>query len=100
MKFSPIIRPGGLLLTDSRYVRLERTVDAMQIALPMHQTGIEKIGEPIVFNICTLGAVTALTRIVRPESLMKMLAERIPPTFLEMNRRAFELGYELGTAAT
>jgi 2-oxoglutarate ferredoxin oxidoreductase subunit gamma len=100
MKFSPIIRPGGLLLTDSRYVRLERTVDAMQIALPMHQTVIEKIGEPIVFNICMLGAVTALTRIVRPESLMKMLAERIPPAFLEMNTRALELGYELGTAAT
>ena len=99
MKFSPIIRPGGLLLTDTRYVRIERTVDAMQKELPMYQTVMDKIGKPIVFNICMLGAVVALTRVVRQESVMKMLEDRIPPAFLDMNRQALELGFELGTAA-
>jgi 2-oxoglutarate ferredoxin oxidoreductase subunit gamma len=99
MKFSPILRPGGLLLTDPRYVRTERTVDARQVELPMYQTVMDKIGKPIVFNICMLGAVTALTRVVRRESLMKMLGERIPPAFLDMNRQALELGFELGAAA-
>jgi 2-oxoglutarate ferredoxin oxidoreductase subunit gamma len=99
MKFTPIVRPGGLLLTDPRYVRLERAVDALQVELPMHQTVMEKIGEPIVFNICMLGAVTALTRVIRQESLIKRLAARIPPAFLEMNKMALDLGYELGAAA-
>ena len=99
MKFTPIIRPGGLLLTDTRYVRIERTVDAMQVELPMYQTVMDKIGKPIVFNICMLGAVTALTQVVRQESVMKMLEDRIPPAFLEMNRKALELGFELGAAA-
>ena len=99
MKFSPIIRPGGLLITDTRYVRIERTVDATQKELPMYQTVMEKIGKPIVFNICMLGAVTALTQVVRQESLMKMLEDRIPPAFLDMNRQALELGFELGAAA-
>lgn len=98
MKFSPIIRPGGLLLTDPRYVRIERTVDATQVELPMYQTVMEKIGKPIVFNICMLGAVVALTEAVRRESVHKMLAARIPSNFLEMNRNALELGFELGTA--
>ena len=98
-KFSPIIRPGGLLLTDPRYVRIEHTVDAVQLALPMYETVMEKIGKPIVFNICMLGAVAALTGIVRRESLMKILDDRIPGGFLDMNRRALELGFELGSAA-
>ena len=99
MKFSPILRPGGLLIADTRYVRIERTVDAMQRELPMYQTVMDKIGKPIVFNICMLGAVVALTRVVRQESVMKMLEDRIPPAFLEMNRQALELGFELGAAA-
>lgn len=100
MKFSPIIRPGGLLITDPRYVRIERTVDALQKELPMYQTVMEKIGKPIVFNICMLGAVVALTKVVRQESIMKMLEDRIPPAFLEMNRQALQLGFDLGDAAS
>jgi len=96
MKFSPIIRPGGLIITDPRYVRIERTVDAMQKELPMYQTVMDKIGKPIVFNICMLGAVTALTQIVKQESLAKILEGRIPPAFLDMNRKALDLGFELG----
>jgi 2-oxoglutarate ferredoxin oxidoreductase subunit gamma len=99
MKFSPIIRPGGLLLTDTRYVHIERTVDAIHKELPMYQTVMDKIGKPIVFNICMLGAVTALTGVVRQESLMKILEGRIPPAFLELNRKALELGFQLGSAA-
>ena len=99
MKFSPIIRPGGLLITDTRYVRIERTVDALQKELPMYQAVMDKIGKPIVFNICMLGAVTALTQVVRQESLRKILEGRIPPAFLDMNRKALELGFELGAAA-
>jgi 2-oxoglutarate ferredoxin oxidoreductase subunit gamma len=99
MKFAPIIRPGGLLLTDPRYVRTTRAVDATQVELPMYQTVMDAIGKPIVFNICMLGAVVGLTKIVRPESLTKMLERRIQPAFLDMNRKAFQLGLDLGTAS-
>jgi 2-oxoglutarate ferredoxin oxidoreductase subunit gamma len=99
MKFCPIIRPGGLLITDSRYVHTERTVDALQKELPMYDTVMDKIAKPIVFNICMLGVVVALTRVVRRESLMKILEERIPPAFLNLNLQALELGLELGAAA-
>ncbi len=100
MKFHPIIRPGGLLITDPRYVRIERSVDAMQVELPMYQAVMDGIGKPIVFNICMLGAVTALTRVVRRESLMKTLEQRIPAAFLEMNHKAFDLGFQLGRQCT
>jgi 2-oxoglutarate ferredoxin oxidoreductase subunit gamma len=91
-KFYPIIRPGGLLITDSRYVKTERKVDARQREFPMYDTVMEKIGKPIVFNICMLGVVQAMTDVVRLESVMKVLEKRIPKSFLEMNRTALDLG--------
>ncbi|MBC2742381.1 MAG: 2-oxoacid:acceptor oxidoreductase family protein [Desulfosarcina sp.] len=73
-KFFDIIRPGGLLITDTRFVKTQLKVDAVQKELPMYETVMEKVGKPIVFNICMLGAVG----------------------FIEMNRQALDLGLELG----
>jgi len=94
--FYPIIRPGGLLITDNRYVKIQRKVDAQQKELPMHHTVMEKIGKSIVFNICMLGVVISLTALVKSESIMKVLENRIPSSFLEMNRKALDLGMKLG----
>ena len=94
-KFYPIIRPGGLLITDSRYVELYNKVDARQYELPLYRTVMDAIGKPIVFNICMLGAVIGLTGVVQAESIMKTLETRIPADFLDMNRRALELGLAL-----
>ncbi len=98
-KFSPIIRPGGTLITDSRYVQTYKKVDAIQRELPMYETVMEKIGKAIVFNICMLGAVIAITELVEAESIMKTLQNRIPESFLDMNRQALDLGVGIGTAA-
>ncbi len=95
-KFHRIIRPGGLLVTDPNWVETSRKVDARQIELPLYETVMEKIGKPIVLNICMLGAVIALTELVKPDSIMTTLKDRIPGSFLEMNRKALELGIELG----
>ncbi len=93
--FYPIIRPGGLLITDTRFVKTEKKVDAQQREFPMYLTVMDKIGKPIVFNICMLGAVLSLTDLVKSESIIKVLESRIPSSFLEMNRKALNLGMEL-----
>jgi len=95
-KFYSMIRPGGLLITDTRYVKTQKKVDAQQRELPMFQNVMDKIGKPIVFNICMLGAVMAMVDLVNPEAIMKVLANRIPVDFLDLNRQALNLGLELG----
>ena len=95
-KFYRIIRPGGLLVTDSRYVTTQKKVDAQQRELPMYQNVMDKIGKPIVFNICMLGVVIGMVDFISPDSIMKVLENRIPSDFLEINRRALDLGLELG----
>ncbi len=93
---APIIRPGGVLLTDSRFVTQTKKVDAKQIELPMYETVMEKIGKPVVFNICVLGALIGITELLKPESVTAAIADKVPKDFLKMNNEAFELGLDLG----
>jgi len=95
-EFSPIIRPGGILLTDSRFVTITNAVDANQIQLPLYDTVMEKIGKPIVFNICLLGALLGVNAVVRPESVMEVIKTRVPADFVAMNNRALDIGLVLG----
>lgn len=93
---SEIVRPGGLLLTDPRFVETTRKVDAKQLELPMYEQVMNHIGKPIVYNICTLGALLGITGLLEPETVLQVLKERIPKDFLDMNMRALELGLVLG----
>jgi len=94
-KFYSTIRPGGLLLTDTRYVKTLRKADAKQVELPMYKTVMEKIGNPIVLNICMLGAIVSLLDIIKAESIMKVIETRIPEKFLDLNRKALNLGISI-----
>ena len=95
-KYYRILRPGGLMITDSHFVETHKEVDARKRELPMYDTVMDRIGKPIVFNICMLGALLGLSEVVRPESVINVLETRIPERFLEMNRQALKLGIELG----
>ncbi len=95
-KFSPIIRPGGLLLVDSKYVTIAKKVDAKHVALPMFDTVMEKIGKPIVFNICMLGALIGISELIKPASILKVLETTIPEDFMEMNKKALDMGMKMG----
>ena len=97
-KFNPIIRPGGLLITDTRYVKTHMKVDAQQRELPMYQTVKDNIGRPIVFNMCMLGALIGITDLVKSESIINVLKTRISSDFLEINEKALDLGMKLGNA--
>ncbi len=95
-KYSPIIRPGGLLISDTRFVTIQRGVDARHVELPLYKAVLDTLAQPIVLNIAMLGALLGLTSLLKPESVMTVLGTRVPPAFLEVNRRAMDLGLELG----
>ena len=69
------------------------------MSLPVYETVMDRIGKPIVFNICMLGTLIGATNLLRPESVMKVLETTIPADFMEMNRQAMDLGLALGKAA-
>ena len=94
-KFYHILRPGGLLLSDPRYVVLNKKVAAKQIELPIYKTVMDNIGKPIVYNMCMLGTVIGMLKVVRLESILKVLEKRVPLKFFDINKQALELGVGL-----
>lgn len=97
--YSSIVRPGGLLLTDTKFVKTIRKVDARQVELPLYEEVMDKIGKPVVFNICVLGALIGITEVIRPKSVMAAVADRVPRDFLELNNKALEIGFGLGAGS-
>jgi 2-oxoglutarate ferredoxin oxidoreductase subunit gamma len=95
-RYSSIIRPGGLLIVDSKYVKTQKRVDARHVSLSMYDTVMQEIANPIVFNICVLGSLIGMTKVVRPESILKVLKTTIPRNFMDINQKALELGLEMG----
>lgn len=91
-RFYPLIKPGGTIIADTRYVKDFVKSDGVLVKLPLYYRVMEEIGNPIVLNICTLGAVVELTKIVKPESIIKVLEQRINSDYLDMNRKALDLG--------
>ena len=83
-KYAGLIRPGGLLLTDSHFAKPESRIDARQVQLPMYESVIEQIGKPIVFNICMLGAFVGLTSVVKVESILNVLGTKIPVSYTHL----------------
>ncbi len=56
---------------------------------------MDEIGRPVVFNICMLGALTGLTQLIKPQSIMKVLERRTPAGILEVNKQALKIGLEM-----
>ncbi|MBM4320136.1 MAG: 2-oxoacid:ferredoxin oxidoreductase subunit gamma [Deltaproteobacteria bacterium] len=98
-KFSHLLRPGGIMLTDRYHARRLKQLDARVYNLHMYTAVKERIGQHIVFSICVLGALVGLTGIARPESVKKVIAARVPEHFLRPNEAAFDLGMELAAGA-
>ncbi len=93
--YQPTIRPGGYLVTDSDLVKKPSFVDARRVELPFQKTVMEKIGKPVVLNICLLGAIVELTGLVRLDSVRELIRQRFTSSFHEINLQALDLGAEL-----
>ena len=62
-------------------------IDALELA--------RKAGSPITRNVVLLGTLAACNVLpIRTETLRETIKELVRPAYLEMNLKAFELGYE------
>ena len=69
-KFSDLVIPGGLVITDSRFVTPKRNSDSIQKEFAIFDNVVETLKNPVVLNSCMLGIVIELTKIVKPESII------------------------------
>jgi 2-oxoglutarate ferredoxin oxidoreductase subunit gamma len=93
-KYADTIKPGGLLLLDTDFVKKPPAGDFKIYRFPIINTAKNDIGRAIVANVVALGAMVALTGIVKRESGEKAVLRRVPEAFIELNKKAYNAGYE------
>lgn len=93
-KYATGIKAGGLLLLDSDFVKREPQGDFKIIKMPIVRTAKDELGREIVANVVALGAMVALTGIVDRAAGLKAVLSRVPEAFLELNEKAYNLGFE------
>lgn len=90
------IKDGGILLVDSGEVKDVPDGGYRVYRFPIIATARDELGKTIVANIISLGMLTELTGIVTREAMEKAVLSRVPPAFLDLNRKALNLGFEKG----
>jgi 2-oxoglutarate ferredoxin oxidoreductase subunit gamma len=95
-KYEPELREDGVLLIDKDLVKLKPPRGKIKSYSIPSTRFAEELGNRITANLVMLGFFTAITRIVSPEAMKKALPGLVPERFLELNKRAFDKGYEYG----
>ena len=99
-KYSHDLKEGGVLLIDSDLVLRQPEGNFKVTKFNITNTAKNEVGREIVTNIVALGAMVALTGAVTRESAEKAVLARVPAAFLDLNKKAFNLGFEKALAAT
>ena len=98
-KYTHDLKDGGILLVDSDLVKNVPKGNFKIISFPIINTAKTDVGREIVANIVALGAMVALTGQVSRENAEKAVLSSVPEAFIELNRKAFSIGYEKALAA-
>ncbi len=99
-KYSHDLKEGGVLLVDSDLVKRLPQGNFKTVSFPIINTAKNEVGREIVANIVALGAMVALTGVVTKESAEKAVLSRVPEAFIELNKKAFQTGYDKALAAS
>ncbi len=95
-KYEPELREDGLLLIDKDLVKAKPPRGKTKSYSIPSTRFAEELGNRIIANLVMLGFFTAITRVVSPEAMKKALPGLVPGRFLELNKKAFDKGYDYG----
>lgn len=93
-KYHYDVKEGGILLIDSEEVKTVPQGKFRLLSFPITGTAREELGKTIVANIISLGMITELTGCVSHEAIEKAVLSRVPAAFLELNKKALQIGFE------
>ena len=95
-KFSPQLKPGGILITEQELVSVDSMIPAERVyAVPATRLA-EQLGRKVVLNIVMVGFFGAVTNLLDAAALRQAVADSVPPAMQKLNLDAFDKGYEYG----
>ena len=93
------LKPGGVLLVDSRFVTDLPKGDFKVYAMPITETAEVELKRTLVANIVALGTLIGIGGILSAEHTEAAILARVPRGTEDLNLRAFRRGLELVRAA-
>jgi len=95
-KYEPELREDGILIIDKDLVKTKPTRGKIKTyAIPSTRFA-EELGNRIIANLVMLGFFSAVTGIVSAEAMKQALPGLVPSRFLDLNKKAFDKGFEYG----
>jgi 2-oxoglutarate ferredoxin oxidoreductase subunit gamma len=95
-RFVPELKEGGILIVEQDLVRVtDLPRQTKMYSCPATRLA-EELGKRMVLNSVMVGFFTAVTQFLEPNAVRKAVADSVPPSFRELNLKAFETGYEYG----
>jgi 2-oxoisovalerate ferredoxin oxidoreductase beta subunit len=92
-KFAPIVRPDGMIVYDSSFVRdVNLPAGIRAVPVPFSALANEKLDNPRVANIIAAGAVIGLTGIVQADTMRALIRELPKKQLIEPNLKALDVG--------
>ena len=95
-KFEPDLKEDGILIVERDLVRISHVKSGQKLYSVPATRLAEELGKRMVLNIVMVGFFAAVANLVNPESVRKAVEDSVPPSFKELNLRAFDKGYEYG----
>ncbi len=93
LKYSPMLDERSMVIYDSDLVKPGR-VNCRLIGFPFTKKALTDFGNSLFANIIALGALVAITKIVKPETVLYVLNKRLK-RYNRENLKAFIEGYEM-----
>jgi 2-oxoglutarate ferredoxin oxidoreductase subunit gamma len=94
--FGSTIAKGGTLIVDEDLVSLGEIHDDVHLYKVPATKLAEGLGNRVVANVVMLGAIVAITGMVSKDAMLDSVQASVPPRFCELNKEAFEEGYDYG----
>ena len=97
-RFAPELKPGGIAHhrrgSGARFQPANG--DTKVYSIPATRIA-EELGKRMVLNSVMVGFFTAVTKLLTADAVRKAVADSVPPSFRELNLKAFDKGFEYGT---
>lgn len=93
-KFAFDLKEDAMILVDPNLVPNVQDNGHYRIyRMPIMEIAHRELGKEVLANSVALAAVVELTGIVTPEALEKAVVDNVPKAFVDLNRKALEIGF-------
>ncbi len=74
-------------------LKIPSRLNLVYVAFPATKTAVE-LGNAMVANMVILGYLVKITKIIKPETALSLIGEKVKEKFRELNKKAFNEGFE------